>query len=103
MGKAVRNSRTNKPPLLSHQTKVLGDQGTDDRATGAILPEQKVGESPIDGVRETAQRLPHMQAVRLIERSASVSRAYARGAIDLPWCEPGRAGKQRARGGSVSM
>jgi hypothetical protein len=65
--------RTNKPPFLSHPiSKVLGDQGTDHQATGAILPERKMGVSPIGGVRETAQRLPHTQAVRPTERSASV-------------------------------
>lgn len=96
MGKTVREKRATKPSFLSHSTEmVLGDQGTDHQVTGEILPERKMGVSPIGGARETAQRLPHTQAVRPIERSASVSRANARGVIDLPCGEPGRAGKQR--------
>lgn len=79
---------------------VLGDQGTDHQATGLILPERKMGVSPIGGVRETAQRLPHTQAVRPIERSASMPRANARGDIDLPRGEPGRAGKQHGGAGA---
>lgn len=100
MGKAVLRLRTDKPPFLSHQRKVLGDQGTDHQVTGAILPEGKMGASPIGGARETAQRLPHTQAVRPIERSASVSRAKARGVIDLPCCAPGRAGEQQGGAGA---
>lgn len=53
---------------------MLGDQGTDHQVTGAILPERKMGVSPIGGVRETAQRLPHTQAVKPVERPASMSR-----------------------------
>ena len=54
MGKSVRIMRTNKPSFLSHPKGVLGDQGTDHQVTGTILPERKMGVSPIDGVRETA-------------------------------------------------
>lgn len=101
MGKAVCVEHTNKPSFLSHQIEVvLGDQGTDHQVTGEILPERKMGESPIDGARETAQRLPHTKAVKPIERSASVSRADARGVIDLPCGEPGRAGKQQGGAGA---
>lgn len=82
------------------ETKVLGDQGTDHQVTGQILPEGKMGASPIGGVRETAQRLPHTQAVRPIERSASVPRANARGVIGLPRCAPGRTGKQHGGAGA---
>ena len=100
MGKAVRIMRTNKPSFLSHPKRVLGDQGTDHQVTGEILPERKMGVSPIGGVRETAQRLPHTQAVRPIERSASVPRAKACGVIGLPCCEPGRTGKQHGGAGA---
>lgn len=57
---------------------MLGDQGTDDRVTGSILPERKVGNGNEPHQRrctKRAQRLPHTQAVRPIERSASASRA----------------------------
>jgi hypothetical protein len=100
MGKNVRIQRAYKPSSLSHPTKVLGDQGTDHQATGAILPERKVGVSPIGGVRETAQRLPHTRAVRLIERSASASRTQSCGGVGLPRSEPGRTGKLRGEAGA---
>jgi hypothetical protein len=52
--------RTNKPSSLSHPIKVLGDQGTDHRVTGWILPEGKVGESPTDGgARKCATSATH--------------------------------------------
>lgn len=69
-------------PLIRHFysmecfSRMLGDQGTDDRVTGSILPKRKVGTEPHQRrCAKSAQRLPHTQAVRPIERSASASRA----------------------------
>lgn len=69
-------------PLIRHFypmecfSRMLGDQGTDDRVTGSILPERKVGTEPHQRrCAKGAQRLPHTRAVRPIERSASASRA----------------------------
>ena len=71
MGKTVRIQRTHKPSVLSHPTKVLGDQGTDHQVTGAILPEGKMGESPIEGgARKCATSATH--AGRQAGREASI-------------------------------
>lgn len=49
MGKPVRLGERINHHLYPINALVLGDQGTDHQATRTILPERKMGASPIDG------------------------------------------------------
>jgi hypothetical protein len=79
---------------------MLGDQGTDDRVTGSILPEWKVGVAPPAEVRERRTTFA-AHAGRQADREIGIGiTRTSRGDVGLPCGDPGRAGEQQGGAGA---